>query len=233
MQALTSFNNERRLQRELVSFLSSQSAPVANNRILHEQFRALDLDGNGFITPSELRTVLAREPPADVAAEVGVNQRLLVYEQQQQLARQIQDIIRAADVSGDCKISYHEFLAAAMLRSMHLHEDQIARITSDVILTQQGLVSSRAATQRDASPVVPRYQRTPAPRHDTSQRDQQFGVNSPTRSAEPIAAATPSRQESAVPHNVTHGERRVGWEQQPVAGATPHLHNRESERWWY
>eukprot|EP00750_Incisomonas_marina_P011775 INCI16417.1.p1 GENE.INCI16417.1~~INCI16417.1.p1 ORF type:complete len:677 (-),score=116.79 INCI16417.1:2382-4412(-) len=139
LEALGSYNTERRLQRELIAFLAGQTSPVANSKVLREQFQALDLDGNGFITPAELRHVLEHEGPMSEGDELAWNRQNELRQQQQALARKVQQLIVAADVSGDCRISYHEFLAASMLRSMHLHEEQVALITDDVLLTQRGL----------------------------------------------------------------------------------------------
>ena len=71
VQALGSYNTERRLQRELIAFLAGQTSPVANSKVLREQFQALDLDGNGFITPAELRHVLEHEGPMSEGDELA------------------------------------------------------------------------------------------------------------------------------------------------------------------
>lgn len=96
VQKLWSFVNKRR--REKVALLMRAWSLRNEDQVaLRKEFHALDEDGDGFLTPKDLSSVLGSE--SDEKAEL---------------------LFASLDINGDGKVTWSEFLAAAMVPPRHV-----------------------------------------------------------------------------------------------------------------
>ena len=78
------------------------STPDGEEEPLKEAFRAMDTDGNGFITAEDLRDLLESEGATseDVREMIGDDAG----------EKEVEEMVREADVDGDGHINYEEFV---------------------------------------------------------------------------------------------------------------------------
>ena len=82
---------------EFIQLMSVKGAPSNPDDEIYAAFKVFDKDGNGFISPAELRHVL-----------MHIGEKLTDDE--------IDEMIREADVDGDGSINYEEFVAMMQMK---------------------------------------------------------------------------------------------------------------------
>ena len=82
---------------EFLTLMSQKMTATAVEEEIKEAFRVFDMDGNGLISASELRHVMT-----------NLGERLT--------DKQVDDMIKEADIDGDGHINYNEFVAMMMAK---------------------------------------------------------------------------------------------------------------------
>mmetsp|Transcript_142627 Transcript_142627/g.246878 ORF Transcript_142627/g.246878 Transcript_142627/m.246878 type:complete len:529 (+) Transcript_142627:106-1692(+) len=99
---LQSFNAQSRLKKVALAAVAQQ-LPDEDIQALQQTFRALDTNGDGLLSPEEIREGLAQQ---------GL-----------QVPQELQDILKSVDLTGSGQMDYTEFVAASMDKKLFMKRD--------------------------------------------------------------------------------------------------------------
>mmetsp|Transcript_14053 Transcript_14053/g.16451 ORF Transcript_14053/g.16451 Transcript_14053/m.16451 type:complete len:529 (+) Transcript_14053:442-2028(+) len=103
LERLTKFSKHNKLKRAALNVIARMLSEQEISSLM-QQFRAIDIDGNGYVSVSELATAMR---------SVGLKTS----------NQTVEDLLKIMDEDGNGKIDYAEFVAASMSRHTYLKDE--------------------------------------------------------------------------------------------------------------
>ena len=141
---LRAFQANYKFKQAVLTMMSSSLSETEVEE-LKKTFKAIDANGDGTITQTELRTALQGSNPGSAS---------------EQMLHDIETLIKMADVDGDGKLSYNELLLTCIQKRLAAKEERLWEAFCKLDLNNDGKVSAEELRQvlvrneRDAKELI-------------------------------------------------------------------------------